>query len=126
MTATDRYPVKVARYTQGLARELSAWSKFRPLEMAATTAATAQSRDFASTRFDDVACASLASGDTLTIEGLRQPDGSVRASEIKRTSGGSPGGDDSDKDDNGSNNRGSGSGNSGSGSNGGGDDRKGK
>jgi hypothetical protein len=38
----------------------------------------------ASTRFDDVTCLTLVSGDTVEGEGMRQSDGSVLAKEIKK------------------------------------------
>lgn len=41
------------------------------------------------TRFDDVSCANLASGDVLRVKGLRQANGSIAASEVKKTGGSS-------------------------------------
>ncbi len=54
------------------------------------------------TRFDDLSCAGLAVGDTLRVEGVRQANGSVLASEINRSTGtGTNTGDsDDDGDDN--------------------------
>lgn len=56
----------------------------------------------AATRFDDLACASLAIGDTLRVEGVRQTNGSVLASEVNRsTATGSDDDSDDDRDDDG-------------------------
>ena len=45
----------------------------------------------ASTKYDKVTCATLAAGDSVSIEGATQKDGSILASEIEKE-GGSPGG----------------------------------
>lgn len=72
------------------------------------------------TRFDDVSCTSLAAGDVLRVKGLRQSNGSIAASEVKKTSGSSGSGSNSGSGSSGGN---SGSGSSGSGSSGSGSGR---
>ena len=55
----------------------------------------------AATRFDDLTCASLAAGDALRVEGVRQANGSVLASEVNRSTGVASDDDaDDDNDDN--------------------------
>ena len=41
----------------------------------------------ASTTWDDVTCATLASGDSVKVEGAKQPDGSIVAKEVEKRSG---------------------------------------
>ena len=53
----------------------------------------------ATTRFDDLTCGSLAVGDTLRVEGVRQSNGSVLASEVNRSNGSTTDDDDDDDDD---------------------------
>jgi len=60
------------------------------------------------TRFDNVSCTSLAAGDVLRVKGLRQSNGSIAASEVKKTSGSSGG--NSGRGSSGSGSSGSGSG----------------
>lgn len=74
----------------------------------------------AATRFDDVACPTLAAGDTVTVEGRRHADGSILASELKRTSGGSSDDDSSNNDDDSGSGRSGGGSQSGGGNSGGG------
>ncbi len=78
------------------------------------------------TRFDDVSCANLASGDVLRVKGLRQANGSIAASEVKKTGSSSGSGSNSGSGSSGSGSSGngsSGSGSSGSGSSGSGNGR---
>ena len=77
----------------------------------------------ASTQFDDAVCGSLAAGDTVRVEGVKQTNGSVLAREVTRTASasGAASGSSSGDDKGGSGGSGSNSGGgSGSGSNGGG------
>jgi hypothetical protein len=53
----------------------------------------------ASTKFDDVRCASLATGDIVEVEGTKQPDGSLLASELEKKSATDNDDDDEDEDD---------------------------
>jgi uncharacterized membrane protein YgcG len=62
------------------------------------------------TRFDDVSCANLAAGDVLRVQGLRQANGSIAASDVKKTSGSSGSGSGSSGGNSGSGSSGSRSG----------------
>lgn len=82
----------------------------------------------ASTKFDDFSCASLTGGDVVTVEGVRQSDGSVLAREINKRSGSSSGngsGGDDKGNGSGSDDKSSGSGSDDKGSGSGGSDNKG-
>jgi hypothetical protein len=46
------------------------------------------------TRFDDASCANIASGDVLRVKGRRQANGSIAASEVKKTGSSSGSGGD--------------------------------
>lgn len=52
----------------------------------------------ASTKFDDVRCASLTTGDIVEVEGTKQPDGSLLASELEKKSA-TDNDDEDDEDD---------------------------
>lgn len=60
------------------------------------------------TRFDSVSCANLATGEVLRVKGLRQSNGSIAASELKKTSGSSGGNSGSGSSGSGSSGSGSG------------------
>lgn len=55
------------------------------------TVGTTTVKTSASTKFDDTTCASLAKGDSVSVEGAKQADGSLLAKEVEKKSGSSSG-----------------------------------
>lgn len=55
------------------------------------TVGTTTVKTSASTKFDDTTCTSLAKGDSVSVEGAKQTDGSVLAKEVEKKSGSSSG-----------------------------------